>query len=89
MGTIEGQFTWGGGLGYAGFGFGRSIPRARVGFGMELGCYYLGIPKIELHYDGFLETTTIQEQIPTIQRNLSGYRYLPALQFVLTYAIRR
>lgn len=89
VGTIDARFRWHHLVGYAGFGFGRSIPRSRVGFGVEFGCYYLGAPTIDLRYEGFLETTTIQDQIPVIERNLSGYRYLPSLQFLLTYAFRR
>jgi hypothetical protein len=58
-----------------------------VGFGAELGMYYLGKPKVILNYDGFLETTTIDEQIPKVEENLSGYRYLPALTLFVSVGI--
>lgn len=89
FGTIQAALRWHRLLGYAGMGFGRSLPRRRVGVGVELGVYYLGAPRLELQYEGFLETTTLQEQVPTIERNLSGYRWLPNLQFNLSYALRR
>lgn len=89
VGVIDVRFRWSHFVGYTGIGFGRSIPRRRFGLGVEVGCYYLGAPTIDLTYEGFLETTTIQDQVPVVQRNLSGYRYLPSLQFSVTYAIRR
>ncbi|AXE17018.1 hypothetical protein DR864_04350 [Runella rosea] len=87
FGTIGLGIKWSPVVGYAGFGFGRSIPKRRWGVGVELGCYYLGAPKINMEFDGFLETTTLEEQIPLIERNMRGYRYLPNLQLVITYAL--
>jgi hypothetical protein len=87
VGTIKAGLRWKNVLGYAGFGFGRAVPRRRIGFGAELGLYYLGKPAVVLDYDGFLETTTIDEQIPNVERNLSGYRYLPVLSFFVSCAI--
>lgn len=89
VGTINAQFNWNQTVGYAGMGFGRCISHNRFGASIEWGCYYLGVPAINFQYSGFLETTTIKDQIPIIKRNLSGYRYLPSLQFTITYAIRR
>ncbi len=87
VGTIKAGLRWNNVLGYAGFGFGRAVPRRRVGFGAEIGMYYLGKPSVILQYDGFLETTTIDEQIPNVQKNLSGYRYLPMLSFFVSARI--
>lgn len=89
FGTIQATLRWHRLLGYVGLGFGRSLPRRRVGAGVELGVYYLGAPRVAVQYEGFLETTTLQEQVPTIERNLSSYRWLPNLQFNLTYAFRQ
>ncbi len=88
VGVIDVGFRWSNLLGYGGLGFGRNVPRKRLGFGVELGTYYLGKPRIDLKYEGFLETTTIDQEIPKIERNLSGYRWLPSLQLHLTYAIK-
>lgn len=89
VGTIKAGLRWKNVLGYAGFGIGRSVPRHRVGFGAELGVYYLGKPAVILQYDGFLETTTIDQQIPNVEKNLSGYRYLPMLTFFVSVALHR
>lgn len=89
FGTIQTTLRWNRLLGYAGLGFGHSVPRRRVGVGVELGVYYLGAPRVAVQYEGFLETTTLQEQVPTIERNLSAYRWLPNLQFNFTYAFRQ
>ncbi len=89
VGTIKAGLRWKNVLGYAGFGIGRSVPHHRVGFGAELGMYYLGKPSVILQYDGFLETTTIDQQIPNVEKNLSGYRYLPMLTFFVSVALHR
>jgi len=87
FGVIQASLHWQQLRGYAGLGFGRTIPAKRIGFSTELGCYYLGAPRVDLAYSGFLETTTLRDQIPVIEHNLSGYRWLPVLQFAITYAI--
>ncbi|MFD1140481.1 hypothetical protein ACFQ4C_05155 [Larkinella insperata] len=89
VGVINANLRWRNALGYAGLGYGRSTPVRRLGFAVELGCYYLGAPTVDLQYTGFLETTTIDEQIPVIQNNLKNYRFLPSLQFLVTYGLFR
>ena len=89
FGTIDLRVRWSSVVGYAGLGMGRSIPKRRWGFGFELGCYYLGKPKLSADYEGFLETTTLDEQLPMIERNMRGYRFLPNLQFVISYSLVR
>ncbi|GAB3254742.1 hypothetical protein GCM10027347_15370 [Larkinella harenae] len=89
VGVVNAALRWNSALGYAGLGYGRSTPIRRLGFAVELGCYYLGTPTVDLQYTGFLETTTIDEQIPVIQNNLRNYRFLPSLQFLVTYGLFR
>lgn len=89
VGVVNAALKWNSVLGYAGFGYGRSTPIRRLGFAVELGCYYLGSPTVDLQYTGFLETTTIDEQLPVIENNLRSYRFLPSLQFILTYGLFR
>ncbi|WP_246225253.1 hypothetical protein [Spirosoma terrae] len=88
VGTVDLGFRWQSVVGYLGMGFGQAIPRKRIGIGVELGVYYLGRPSVNLDYEGFLETTTIDEQVPVVERNLSGYRYLPAINLTITYKLR-
>jgi hypothetical protein len=88
VGTVDLGFRWQSVVGYLGVGFGQAIPRKRIGFGVEMGVYYLGRPSVNLDYEGFLETTTIDEQVPVVERNLSGYRYLPAINLTISYKLR-
>lgn len=89
VGTISLGVRWHPVVGYAGWGFGRAIPRRRFGVGFEMGVYYLGRPTVQLDYEGFLETTNLSEQVPIVERNLSNYRYLPSLSLTLSYVLNR
>ncbi len=89
VGVVKLGVQWRPIIGYVGWGFGQTMPRKRFGIGFEMGVYYLGRPSINLDYEGFLETTTIDEQVPVVERNLSGYRYLPSINLTLTYALHR
>lgn len=89
VGTINLGVRWHPVVGYMGWGFGRSIPRKRVGIGFEMGVYYLGRPTLQLDYEGFLETTNLSEQVPVVERNLSNYRYLPSLNLSVSYRLNR
>jgi len=89
VGTIDLAIRWSPVVGYVGWGFGRAIPRKRVGVGFEMGVFYLGKPRIDLKYEGFLETTNLSEQIPVVERNLRHYRYLPTLNLRVGYRLSR
>ena len=87
VGTVNLGFRWHPVVGYLGWGFGRSLPKKRLGVGFEMGVFYLGKPSVHLDYEGFLETTTIDEQVPIVERNLSNYRYLPSINLTLSYIL--
>ncbi|MBN8820660.1 MULTISPECIES: hypothetical protein [unclassified Spirosoma] len=87
VGIVTIGFRWHPVVGYLGWGFGRSFPNKRFGAGVEMGVFYLGKPSVNLDYEGFLETTTIDEQVPIVERNLSNYRYLPTLNLTLSYTL--
>ncbi len=89
VGTISLGVRWHPVVGYAGWGFGRAIPRRRIGVGFEMGVYYLGRPTVQLDYEGFLETTNLSEQVPVVERNLSNYRYLPSVSLTVSYRLSR
>ena len=89
VGTVNLGVRWPPVMGYFGWGFGRSIPKRRFGAGFEMGVYYLGKPRIELEYEGFLETTTLDKQIPTIERNIADYRYLLTINLMLSYRLTK
>jgi len=87
VGRVDLGIRWHPVVGYLGWGFGRTIPRRRIGAGFEMGVHYLGRPTVQLDYEGFLEATNLKEQVPAMERNLSNYRYLPSLSLTLTYAL--
>ncbi|MBO0933198.1 hypothetical protein [Fibrella aquatilis] len=89
IGTVNINFTWQSVMPYAGIGFGRIRTRRRFSTGLELGVFYLGKPTVTLDSDGALNNTTLADQLPAINRNLSGYRYLPSLNVTLTYQLNR
>jgi len=64
---------------YGGIGFGRAVPNKRIGFGIDLGTYYLGEPKPEIIATGMLEDTKNQEQ--QLADDMSEYRWLPVFKF--------
>ena len=70
---------------YFGIGFGKSVMKHRVGLGFDLGVAYMGSPKLSLLYEGFLETTTIDNEMKKIESNMRGYSYYPYLAFQLKY----
>lgn len=69
---------------FAGIGFGRAVPKKRVGLGFEVGTYYLPKPKVTL--SGTERLSSMSEQEPKIQSNMSDWRYWPMLN--LRLAIR-
>lgn len=70
---------------YLGIGIGRQVMQKRVGLGLDLGVFHLGSPKLRLNYEGFLETTTIDEEVLKIQQNMRGYRFYPYLSIQVKY----
>lgn len=64
---------------YIGIGFGRAVPKNRVGVSFEVGTYYIGSPTINFTTTGMLEPTTNQGKVLT--SNLKDYNWLPKLSF--------
>jgi hypothetical protein len=89
FGRIDFALRWNRLWPYLGFGLGRAVPRRRVGVSADVGCFYLGSPRLSFYTDGLLDGTTLPDEIPHIERNLSGYRYLPALNVYLRYHLSR
>ncbi len=66
---------------FAGLGFGRAVPKRRVGFGFEGGLYYLNSPTVILGGTKFL--SAMSEQQPQVQVNMNDWRYYPVFNFRL------
>jgi hypothetical protein len=89
FGQIDLRVRWARWLPFAGLGLGRAVPRHRFGAGFDLGAYYLGPPRLRARMTGLIESTTLSDELPRIERNLSGYRYLPVLVAHLRYRLNR
>lgn len=85
FGNINFGMKWNALRPYIGFGFGRAVMKKRIGIGFDMGIAYMGSPKLNLIYDGFLETTTIDEELKKIEANMKGYSYYPYLSLQLKY----
>ncbi|GAB2642812.1 hypothetical protein GCM10027035_41030 [Emticicia sediminis] len=85
FGNIKFGMKWNALRPYLGFGFGRSIMKNRLGFGFDMGFAYMGSPKLKLIYEGFLETTTIDDEMKKIEANMKGYSYYPYIGFQVRY----
>lgn len=77
IGEIDIDIAWGGVSPYLGFGFGRAIPKKRVGFGLEFGAYYAGGPEVEIVATDMLENTGSEAE--QLEENLASYAWVPRI----------
>lgn len=71
---------------YFGLGFGRSIPRSRFGFKMEVGAMYHGTPTIETNGTGYVGDVA-GDEINKITESITKWKFYPVLSFQLVYRI--
>lgn len=69
---------------FVGIGFGRTVPKGRVGIGFEMGMYYTKPPVISL--TGKERLSSMTEQQAQVQENMKDWRYWPVIN--LRLAIR-
>lgn len=62
---------------YLGVGFGKAVPKKRIGLNIEIGTYYIGSPKLSFNTTGMLEPTSSEEK--KLRNNIKNYYLLPAL----------
>ena len=86
VGEIEGVYTTRSSVfPYAGVGIGRSIPRRKLGFGIEAGAYYRGAPRIDINGSGLLEDNA--HNGPVLEENLSSLKWHPNISLRLAYRL--
>jgi hypothetical protein len=88
FGIIDADIQWQAVMPYLGMRFSSSPVNHRFTVGGEIGVFYMGSPSLRVDYEGFLETTTLDEQVIQIQRNMRGYSYFPFVEFSLGYRLR-
>jgi hypothetical protein len=75
IGDIDLSVSWTALAPYIGFGWGRAIPKKKVGFGIEIGSYYAGGPDVEIIASGMLANTS--EEAAELEENLASYSWVP------------
>jgi hypothetical protein len=83
-GNLNIGFAWESIAPYLGLGFGRAVPKRRLGFGIEVGCYYSSSPNITLDATKLLAPTADQEY--KVQETFKTWKFIPLLQLRLAYA---
>lgn len=76
---------YGGFAPYMGLGWGRAVPRKRVGFGIEIGTYYVGSPEVTLTATNMLVNTSQEEG--QLQENMGDYKWFPFLNMRLSFRL--
>lgn len=82
IGGITLDATWNQFAPYVGIGFGRAVPKKRVGFAVELGTFYIGQLDLEGSSTGLMEITEAEEA--ELEENLSSLNWYPQLNFRLS-----
>jgi len=77
IGDIDLTVSWTSIAPYIGFGFGRAVPKKRVGFGLEFGTYYAGGPDVAIVASGMLVNTS--EEAEEMEENLASYAWMPRI----------
>ncbi|MEA5140081.1 hypothetical protein [Arcicella rigui] len=70
---------------FAGIGFGRAIPKSRVGFGFEVGTYYTQSPVVNL--TGEKRLSSMSEQQAKVQENMKDWQYWPILNLRVVFRL--
>ncbi|HBT11451.1 MULTISPECIES: hypothetical protein [Leeuwenhoekiella] len=85
FGTADLKLDYSGLSPYLGLGFGRAVPKNRVGLSVELGTFYLSEP--DLIIDATKMLSPLADQAPSIELNISDYRWYPFLNLKLAVKI--
>jgi len=81
IGGIGLEATWNQFAPYIGIGFGRAVPKKRVGFGIELGTFYTGNIALNSSESGLMDVSEAEEA--ELEENLSSFNWYPQLNLRL------
>ncbi len=82
IGGIDLGVNWNRIAPYLGLGFGRAVPKGRVGFALEVGAFYTGPPQIETASYGLVEISEAEEA--ELEENLAQFAWYPQMNFRLS-----
>jgi len=78
VGKVDLQSTWSGTAPFLGIGFGRAIPKNRIGVSFEFGTYFASSPTVNLQADRLLSPT--QDQEANLQDAFESLKFIPRAQ---------
>ncbi|PWA06926.1 hypothetical protein [Flavobacterium psychrotolerans] len=88
VGEINTSADWAGIASYAGIGFGRAVPKHKLGFGFEMGGYFLKKPNFIFDATKMLTPNEEQEkESHEIQNWLNKFTFLPSIMFHINYKL--
>ena len=82
IGHVLVDSKWSGAAPYLGFGFGRAVPKKRIGLSFEMGTYFASSPKVTLDATKLLAPTIDQEE--NLQSAFETLKFIPRAQIKLT-----
>ena len=85
IGELDLSIAYEGFAPYLGLGFGRAVPKKRVGLSLEIGTFYLSEPKVQMTATEMLTSTA--DQAAQLQEDISDYRWYPFLNLRLAVKI--
>ncbi|MBA4850538.1 hypothetical protein [Emticicia sp. BO119] len=88
FGQVDLAIQWSRLMPYIGIGIGKPISKKKLSVSFTMGCFYMGSPKIQAQFEGFLESTTLDTQVALIQANMRNYSFYPVLSLNLRYRIQ-
>lgn len=83
IGKVVIDSKWSGVAPFVGLGFGRAVPKNKIGFGIDLGTYFTKSPEVDLKADKLLAPT--QNEQDNLQDAFESLTFIPRIQFRLTY----
>lgn len=72
---------------YLGIGLKREVMKQKLALGVDVGAWYMGSPRLDLQYEGFLETTTIDDQVMQVEANMRNYAFYPYFALQIRYSL--
>ena len=84
IGDVKAGTDWAGLTPYLGMGLGRAVPKNDVGFGVELGGYFMGKPATTFEATGMLTPTAAEEE-DEFKSWMNKFSFMPSVMFHLNF----
>lgn len=84
IGDVKAGADWAGLTPYFAMGFGRAVPKDNVGFGIELGGYFMGKPATIFESTGMLTPTAAEEE-DEFKSWMNKFSFMPSVMFHLNF----